>query len=373
MLNGDQFPSLPKKSKASKIPSEFLTSRPSANPSMSYMNAVVNNYSRLKRGGPSFINMIRDPFTKEFACRYPDETIVPTALVHLLSSTSYTVPPGTSSFATYLSWKVDNTYLPINPPTTFGTPFAAVSYGTPQTTWETVSSNDRTLAMGIRIRNIALPISTFKPAGTLYFIQLQANEDIQNYSTEDVCLQAVTAGKGYYFTVQELGESAASVFYLPQGPMSYVFSNTGADAAIIGINGVVSPNGYVAMIGFGVQPGLTFRMDYAHHVEYIPKPSAAGIISTRVEPPSSNVREMISRGAQSLQQRIAGSQTFKSIADVVTSGAQQAVSQAAMSAAKYGMDYLRRAGATGAAAARSAGPLVQEVLEDGGLLALELL
>ncbi len=49
--------------------------------------------------------MLLDPMARESACRYPDETIVATALTHLTSSATFTAGAG-GTVASCLRWKV---------------------------------------------------------------------------------------------------------------------------------------------------------------------------------------------------------------------------------------------------------------------------
>jgi hypothetical protein len=273
--------------------------------------------------------MVLDPHSKDKGCRYPDETIVPTGLVHLASSFTYTVSEGQSTLRTYLRWKcdVDNPggvdTSPILTPDYIGSTYASVDYGSPQTTWANLSSIDRTLAAGIRVRLIGLPTSTFMPSGTIYFLQMQNVET--EIATETAAIQAVTAGKGFSVTVNELSKTdGVTLPYLPQGPMSFVFSDTNAEAPVTAgsatASTVVSANGLLYVYAFGLQAGQSFRIDYAHHIEYIPRATAAGLVATRVEAPSAEFRDAISRGAQVVQTSLAGATSMAKIRPVVDGG-----------------------------------------------------
>jgi len=278
--------------------------------------------------------MVMDPHSKDKGCRYPDETIVPTGLVHLASSLTYTVDANaaTNGFGSGLVWKcdIDNTggadTSPIWPPGAVGHAPGYVNYGSPQTTWANLSATDRTLAAGIRVRLIGLPTSTFMPSGTIYFLQMQAIERNSPPTTESAAIQAVTAGKGFSVTVNELSKSdGVCIPYLPQGPMSFVFSDTNAEAPVTAggetASTVVSANGYLWVVAFGCQEGQSFRFDYAHHIEYIPRATAAGLIATRIEPPSSGLRDAISRGAQSVQSNLAGATSMSQVRQLTDGGA----------------------------------------------------
>lgn len=297
-----------------------------------------------------YLQMVMDPMSKEKAARYPDETIVPTGLVHLATQTTYTVPEGESAVFTALRWKCDldnpttpSNTAPILKPVGPLVPTAQIDYGQPQVQWAALSSVDRTLAAGIRVRVVGLPTATYLPSGTLYFLQLQSNEPYAALTLEAACIQAVTAGKGFSITVNELSKTdGVTVPYLPQGPMSFVFSDTNADAPVLAGGGgiasltpatVVAANGSVMICGFGIQSGLSLRFDYAHHIEYIPTVSAAGLVATKVEPPSSQARDAISRGVQVVQSTLAGATNASSISGLVTNGGTavlQSVARAAV-------------------------------------------
>lgn len=298
----------------------------------SYASVAAGRAASLAGDVGGYLGMVVDPHSKERGARYPDETIVPTGMVHLATSVTYTVPAGESTFATQLKWKCDQDGLPGAPadlppiilPKPVPAPGTWVDYGVPQTSWASLSAVDRTLACGIRVRLIGLPVATFLPAGTLYFIQLQASE--VPMASEAAAIQAVTAGKGFSVTVNELSKSdGVTIPFLPQGPMSFVFSDTNSFAAVeAGIPGslipagVVAANGSVIVLGFGMQPGQELRVDYAHHIEYIPRVEAAGLIATSVCPPSSMARDAISRGAQLVQQSLAGATSFSKVAGLVS-------------------------------------------------------
>jgi len=90
--------------------------------------------------------------------------------------------------------------------------------------------------MGIRTRLVGLPTSTFLPSGTLYFLRIQEAELSATLAALDVsetaAIQAVTAGKGFSMTVNELSKLDGVILpFLPQGPMSFVFSDNNSVAA----------------------------------------------------------------------------------------------------------------------------------------------
>lgn len=326
IISGVSFPALPKQKNNNPKPGGSGGSRASyASVAAGRANELVN------RKVTPFLSMVMNPFERESAARYPDETIVPTALTHFQKSTTYSVD-ATGTVYTVLGWKADQASVvaPISLPAPIGGPAIPADYDTPQAQWATLSAVDRTLACGIRVRLTGLPVSTFMPSGTLYFLQVQKSEFValSTYIStlgEPAALQAVTAGKGFSVTVNELSKSDGIILpYLPQGPMSFVFSDTNSlAAASAGLTPataeVVAANGNLLVVGFGMNPGQTLRFDYAHHIEYIPTISAAGIVATSVEPPNMGAREAIGRGAQVVQQRLAGSTSLKEVAPL-TSG-----------------------------------------------------
>jgi hypothetical protein len=162
------------------------------------------------------------------------------------------------------------------------------------------------------------------PSGTFYFLQLQQDElgVFNSTVTEQVCLQAVTAGKGFTMTVNELSKlDGAQIPLLPQGPMSFTFSDRNSLSAYYGGGGgvgqVMSSPPVVAIYAFGMQGGQIFRFDYAHHIEYIPSPVAAGLIATAIQPPSQEARQGIARAAQLVSTKLAGAMNGSSVAGLV--------------------------------------------------------
>lgn len=281
------------------------------------------------REASDYLQMLVDPFSPK-GHRYPDETIVPTALIRFSASTTYTVDAAAaaSGFNATLCWKLrtafngpggfDSTFTY---PTTNGNIPTYRDYGAPQASWAAISTIDRTLACGIRVRHIGLPVSTFVPSGTLYFLQTQVGESTGAYSTESACIQAVTAMKGFSLTCAELSRLGGAVHipYLPQGPMSYVFSapTNAASGFPDNVNTIadqsVAANGNLFVIGFGLQAGVILRIDYAHHAEYIPGLAAAGLVETKVEMPSVDTREKIAHGTSTVLRTIGGGTSAASL------------------------------------------------------------
>jgi len=317
------FPALPSASNRQPAPSASYAS---------YASIASGRAAALQGKVAPYLAMVLDPHSKDKGARYPDETIVPTGLNHLAASASYTIPDGGSTFVTGLRWKCSrdtpggaDTAPILTAAPTYGSGDWS-EYGTPQTTWASLSAVDRTLAAGIRVRLVGLPTSTFLPAGTVYFLQLQSIELGSLPLTEAAAIQAVTAGKGFSCTVNELSKTdGITLPYLPQGPMSFVFSDTDSEAPVTAgstsTSTVVSANGFLFVIGFGLQAGQTLRFDYAHHIEYIPRSIAAGIVATRVEPPSAELRDAISRGAQAIQSSLAGATSASKVQRLVDGGA----------------------------------------------------
>jgi len=303
----------------------------------------------------TYMGMVIDPFSADTAVRYPDDTIVATALAHLNSALNFTVTSD-ATFVTMLKWKHDYlpadgliTYAsnPITPPQALslidtGVSFMGnnVSYGAPALRLTQTSAVDRTLALGVRVRLNSMPPSTFMPSGTVYFLQMQLSEllsfmkQVQSGGTnsESLAVQAVSANKGFSVSVNDISKTGGvSIPYLPQGPMSYLFSDTNTDpAAVAGLNGkvnplnnyvpstVVSANGALVVLGFGLQTGSSFRFDYAHHVEYIPNYVSAGTVTTAVELPSSSARDAIAAGAQAVSISMNGSTSLSEAGPCVT-------------------------------------------------------
>lgn len=334
------FPALPK---AQSRPSQGKTTqnalarvRPGGSESSRTWSNVVQSRGReaVARDISCYSQMLLNPFDKAFACRYPDETIASTALTHLTTSNTHVVGASGNLYTMLFSKVIRsdgvtpgvyNTPV-ISIATPVGSPLSPFDYGGPQTGWLAVDAVDRTLACAIRVRLVGLPASTFLPSGTLYFLQLQQDEYAAfiGSATEPLCLQAVTAGKGFTMTVNELSKlDGAQVPLLPQGPMSFLFSDVNSAQAYASgsspgfLPGVVSANPVIAIFAFGCLPGQTFRFDYAHHIEYIPSPTAAGLIPTKTEPPSQEARQGIARASQLVQQRIGGAMNGSSVAGLV--------------------------------------------------------
>lgn len=278
-----------------------------------------------------YLRMVLNPFESE-GRRYPDESIVPTGLVHLQTSSTYTVDASgaANGFWTYLNWKVTDAVASLHStilsPIAIGSTPTFSDYGVPQASWRALDSIDRTLACAVRVRLMGLPTSTFVPSGTVYFLQYQPGEVGTGVDTEAECIQAVTARKGFSITLAEIARlGAVHLPFLPQGPMSYVFSASNSyaasgfpDNAASLINSPISPNGGLAVVAYGVQQNVVLRFDYSHHVEYIPKVGSAGLVETRVELPSSAAREFIATGTQNVLSVVAGGTSASDLAPLTS-------------------------------------------------------
>lgn len=266
----------------------------------------------------SYMRMLASPFHREFACRYPDETIVPTSLAHFLGTQTYTVS-STANVYTNLSVNLSAGTGSILNPTGFtaGALVAPVTttYGSPQTTFGNFCGSNRTLACGLRVRVVGLPTSTFLPAGTLYFLQIEPLTSEGNsaayvnaVSGEQQAINAVLAGKGFSVTVQELvNTDGVHIPFLPRGPGSFTFGDyNSADTS----TGQLTAEPILLCVGYGLQAGEVLKFDYTHHEEYVPIPGAAGLTSPEVSAPDVMARDAIHQGAAKLNQVIAGATTL---------------------------------------------------------------
>lgn len=327
--------------------SETLRQRQMMGNLPSYKQALANasNKTSQLKNLSSYMGMVLNPHQSTDAtdlCRYPDETIIPTSLVSLQDSLTWTQSTGPTagsvagSFVTALRWKCsgdDATYTingsPILTPTnlisninTFANTWQNYVQ---QSQWLGLSAIDRTLATGIRVRFMSLGLNTFMPAGTLYFIQYQNNEltgllsQLSAAGGEATARALVAARRGFAVTCNEISKtSGVTIPYLPQGPMSFVFSDSGKETAAVAGEGsfsglsippssILSANGGVLVVGFGLNDGCSMRLDYGHIIEYVPTVLGAGLVQTGVQQPSSTFRDAISTAAGLVQKELAGS------------------------------------------------------------------
>jgi len=346
MLSGVQFPPLPRTATPiQRIPAQGL-------PRMDYL-AAAKSRMELMPVTKDYTRMLLDPFDQSHGVRYPDEAILPTAMTHFYTSTTYVVR-GVSTVYTGLDWKIQtprlmtgstsNASLPGQFPVETGGPIVPVDYGAQVLTYAGITPgspaiagsltalavSDRTLAYGVRVRVTGLPSGASVATtanGRFYFLQIQAIETARFNSTtpESYAIAAVQAGKGFTCTAQEVYLSPTGVSHvgLPQGPMSFLFSDTNSlpastagftnvnpaalDSAMTATSsGILSGCPELVILYYGGALGTTIQFDYAHHVEYIPGLAASGLVDIRNQPPSAAARESIARVAQAVDQRISG-------------------------------------------------------------------
>lgn len=266
-----------------------------------------------------YLKMLVDPYQKQNGVRYPDETLTPTAMVHLTTSQTYTVPAGATIVTSALQGKVldvatNPTAAPIVQPSANTLPSALplLDYGLPQTTWRGVDAEDRTLAAGIRMRVLGNPPSTFLTTGTAYCLQLMDDEaraliyNVSGVATEAACIQAVQSGKGFQMTLDEVyRRGGVSCPLLPCGPNSFAFSDSNAAASATDFahpptSGIISKLPTAAIFIFGTVAGTVLRFDYAHHIEYIPTPAGAGLLQVGRVASSAKARETITNRVQDM-------------------------------------------------------------------------
>lgn len=299
------------------------------------------------------MRMLVNPFYREDGTRYPDSTIAPTALSHFVAAQQYSVPT-LRPFFTILKTKF-NSSTAYSAVTQFnvGTPPAPATvtnytYGTPQSTYQSLVGQHRTLACAVRARVTALPTSTFVPSGTIYFLQLGEQEMGLNPSPlpgqdtfRNICvngepeaIRAVLAGKGFYMTVAELYggglSQGAHIPFLPSGPNNFLMTdidsyvstwagNNGPwalSSAAVTSDVIATPGNNLVIFVFGAQVGMEFKFDYTHHVEYIPSSGASGLVETRMDTPSHAVRNSIDQGVNEITKSLVGA-TSKPEVDIV--------------------------------------------------------
>lgn len=390
------FPPLPKRISKAALSGAGL---PRGGPSYAQALSSIKGKASERGTAEAYMEMVLKPTDRTKSVRYPDDCIVPTALTHLMARTTYVVPVGETTVITLLYGKVlsvesppapgftrpqisyaSGTFVPPAPniPTTSFDP-SAKDYGGPQDIWESLSAVDRTLAAGIQVEVIALPATTFMPSGTIYCLQIQDLE-VQQFDpattlgpvTEDLCIQAVTANKGFSITVNELQKMGGVVLpLLPQGPQSYVFSDTNSPPTrgsassfeFVGGSSILTPppqsyvvwsGGAVAtmpnlvILGFGLQPGLELRFEYAHNIEYIPRIGAAGLLDVKACMPSTALRETISKSVAAVQANVQGSTSAGSVAPVLGGGSN--VARVAAMAVKGALSVIPGGGLLGSLA-----------------------
>lgn len=329
---------------------------------MTYARAVN---PRMRTGGAvgSYMRAVVNPWDTLHAERYPDETITPTVTTKMAAEFIYdgTVSGNNGNWGTLLGWKMFsaaaahtsvNWWPVIGAPQNMATFSANSDYGAPEASWEPLSAADRTLACGIRVRLQGLGPSVFMAPGVLYFIQYQSSDFTQVLGAinptpnEAFFQQMVAAGRGFSVTCAELASvGSVGIPFFPQGPNSFVYSgtnavhaagtDTNATSTSDSVNANVLPNGGVFVAGFGCGTSV-FRVNYAHHLEYINTVSSSGIVAPQQALADAGIREGIARTSSSIQQKIAGSTSVGPIANLLTdlaSAAGAAFGGAAASAA----------------------------------------
>lgn len=285
--------------------------------------------------------MVVNPFEASHTCRYPDETIIPTAVAAFNSAISYTVPAagnviaalnvGLSNYSTTASQQ------PIFSPVSFtaGTYTAAyTNYGTAQTTFANLACSDRTVAAGLRVKVLGLPASTFVASGTFYFIQADGGPSdpdtlyINATTGETNCINGVLAGKGFSVAAQELLGEGLHIPYFARGANSFIFKdvNLPDSNALQGTIGATNPltagilqaDPRLIIVGYGLQTGAILRFEYTTHVEYVPLPGSAGLTNNVVEHPDIVKRQTIHSAIANASSLVLKRTTKREILPVVT-------------------------------------------------------
>lgn len=290
--------------------------------------------------------MVVNPFEVSRTCRYPDETIVPTAVATFNSAISYTVPAAgnvISALNVNLS-NVNASNFPTQQPILSPVSFAAgaytgayTTYGTAQTTFQGLASSDRTVAAGLRVKVLGLPASTFVASGTFYFVQLDGSGPdadtvlINSTTGETNCINAVLAGKGFSVPAQELLGEGLHIPYFARGANSFIFkdctlpdsgavfgSANSSFTVPVGLAGMIQPDPRLTIVGYGLQTGAILRFEYTTHVEYVPLPGSAGLTNNMVEHPDIMKRQIIHSSIANASTSIVKRTTKREIAPVIT-------------------------------------------------------
>lgn len=283
-----------------------------------------------------------DPFNN-FTSRYPDETIIPTAVSNLTNTVTYTAT--TAQWATMLACNAAP--LPIYQPAAFtgaaggGWSPSTVSFGANQTTLYGFTAATRVLAAGVRVRIAGLPTSTFMPAGTVYLLQLEADSS-DAFTTyldqtivgggETAAINAVREGKGFCFTMQELVNSdGIHLPLLPRGPSSFLMNkpNLAGYGAGSSLN---MPQPMLFAVCYGGQIGTVIKLDYVVHHEFIPNSGAGGLLPVAVVTPDTQGRDSIHKSAAQLGNNIGGQTSFTPVKNALVQAAADAIVKYAPSA-----------------------------------------
>jgi hypothetical protein len=297
-----------------------------------------------------------DPFSAiQGDVRYPDETITKTAIVQMQQRQGaqcdspgkalngwlvarLMIKQGGLNYSGSSVWGVG--WDGENGQGNVGSPgdsqyFMRGGYGDTSNTWGKGSAIDRTLAAGIRVKLNGMPSNTFQPSGTLYAWQVQTNElnPVNTIFSEAQARQMIEAGKGFMINLAEVNQmDGITLPYCPQGPMSYVFSDSdnpryqatnidGGDLTGGGWNGyagaTVSHLPCLEIMVFGAQEGTTLSIDFGHIVEYIPRVTLAGIITTKAKMPDVGWRQAAGGVISALAQTIGGQTSPGTLAAVL--------------------------------------------------------
>lgn len=334
-----------------------------------YAYAVSGNLARQVSEG--YIRMLLQPFEPDLAQRYPDTVIVPTALVNLRAQSTRAAPaidPANPWFAALFvktsRWPPtgfsagdphDSTAPTIAFPgaitgITDGLPPALCNWGnydgaglnTPasQAQWQALSATDRTLACAIRVKPEALAPGNFSYGGTFYFLEVQQDEflalqaSLNTNGGEDVCIQMVTARKGFSITTDDMAKVGGVTHpFLPTGPNCFNMSDTSkkpngllldfsapATSGFASFSFLTDDTGHIlrtpnppavfssppilVAVGYGVNPNSILRFDYGHMIEYIPTAAASGLLDTKSCPPSSQAVDLTLRNVQTVQSEL---------------------------------------------------------------------
>lgn len=338
ILGGVEFPPL----------SKATTKAPRQVGKKSYADVVRSQGSGFlaKTNGSDYLKCLMQPIDTPCGVRWPDETLVPTSTNKFISETTYVVT-GTT-FACGLGWKAiqkgaaaaftgngafpaGSVWSTILQPQDAPTLGLDSDYGPSQATWATLSSVDRTIACGLRVRLTDLPPNKFMKPGKLYFIQYTPEEfpgvlAATLAANEPYFQQLVTASKGFTLTTAD-ADAAGGVShpFLPMGPNSFVYSGTdagfaagttnNATSAAVQQNLNVSANGGLWVIGFGVTAGTAVNVTFAHHLEFVPTVSAAGLLEPVTSQPDTMLRQDILSNIAHRSALIRGANTLKPLID----------------------------------------------------------
>lgn len=337
-----------------------------------------DNSSRVVR---DFIAQLINPWSPN-AVRLPDCSITPTAVFKLFANRTYTVASvpnqtqllfglhsrlcqyGPVATVTDLITPADGAARTLPPysynpgnilsglqfnPASISGPFSNLSgntdawgddFGAQQTTLTSYIASYRVLSMGVRVRVVGLPPSTFLTPGKIYFAQVRCEQsDMPVTEQEFVTLERL--GRGTHVSMDAVREAGSKTYFCsPDGPEKFHMSTNfvmppgmyiagSAPGPTIGHRyfprlGVTSTLGvfgnlynsiipydsspvtndtadsacadgtYVIIVGvFGSQPGVVLEVDYALNGEYIPTKTAPPGIDTAVQVPSALAMDKI--------------------------------------------------------------------------------